>query len=189
VTFVSYGKLHTVDATTGQVREVSGGATAGGIAWIDRDHLLFDTPGGLGAVAADGSPVSLVTSVDAAAGERRHTLPQMLPGVRRFLYLALNRNPDESGVYLASLDGGQRALVLKTRHKARFLPPDRLLLVRDHALVMLRFDPGSGRIRGDADVFSHDISTVDEAGIGGFSGPPSYDSRQSRPQHSVQSVT
>jgi Tol biopolymer transport system component len=52
-------------------------------------------------------------------------------------------------VYLGSLDEAQPRRVLATDASAAFVPPDRLVFVRDDVLMAVRFDPDQGTVVGE----------------------------------------
>ena len=94
--------------------EVSGGPSqtlvahalrgAPAYAWSREDVILFNAGTGLARVSASGGAASTVTTLDTARGETRHTFPSFLPDGRHFVYVRSATRPENSGVYVGSLD-------------------------------------------------------------------------------------
>jgi Tol biopolymer transport system component len=74
--------------------------------------------------------------------------PEFLPDGRRFLFYAFGFS-DGVGVYVGSLDSQDVRRVIRADAAAVFLPPDRLLLARDDALLAQSIDLGSLEPRGE----------------------------------------
>lgn len=58
--------------------------------------------------ASGGTPVA-VTELDAARDETGQTNPVMLPDGRRFLYIRVSRNPEQTAMVVGSLDAAPSA--------------------------------------------------------------------------------
>jgi serine/threonine protein kinase len=127
---------------------------ARGGTWSVEDVILFTADAGtfrttsvlMRVPASGGTPVP-VTRL--AENERSHRWPQFLPDGHRFLFFSALAGPDVQGVYLGSLDEAQPRRVLATDASVAFVPPDRLLFVRDDVLMAARFDPVQGTIAGE----------------------------------------
>jgi serine/threonine protein kinase len=80
------------------------GAVIGG-SWSHDDVILFGTEarGVMRVPAAGGDPVSL-TRLDSARMERVHGFPVFLPDGQHFLYSRFSSVPENSGIYVGSLD-------------------------------------------------------------------------------------
>jgi dipeptidyl aminopeptidase/acylaminoacyl peptidase len=73
-----------------------------------------------------------------------------LPDGRHFLYLAHSTNPENSGIYVGSLDSKEAKLVLTANSFALYSPPGYLLFVRAGTLLAQAFDADRLEVRGDA---------------------------------------
>lgn len=132
------------------------GAFWGG-AWADDDTLLFGGPAGLRRVAASvGDEPVPWTELDARAGEFSHRFPVLLPGGRRFVYLALSTHADREGFYIGSLDDRGMKRWLRPGHSkaaVAFGVDGRLnlLFVGEHGeLLAQAFDASQTTLTGDA---------------------------------------
>ena len=63
-----------------------------------------------------------------------HRVPHFLPDGRHFLFYAAG-TPEAAGIYLGSLDGGAPPRLTAADSAGAFLPPDRVVFVRQGTLV------------------------------------------------------
>ena len=142
--FFSDGKLRIVEASGGPVRAIADAPNSRGGAWSPRGVIVF-APNfrlGLWRVPVSGGPATLFTRLE----ESRHTThrwPSFLPDGKHVLYLAANHaNPrsEDSGIYVASLDGGTPRRLITSYGSAQYAS-GWLLSVRDTSLLAFPFDP------------------------------------------------
>lgn len=154
IAFFSGNKLRTIGIDGGapvDVCEAIGPNRAG--AW-NRDGVILmsaQTPRGdnvIHRVAAAGGRPTPITQLDGTAADWQHTLPEFLPDGRRFLYLALASEKEDSSVFMASLDSTERERLLDVRSQASYAEPGYLLYRRGEALLAHPFDLASGRFSG-----------------------------------------
>ena len=98
-------------------------------------------------VAATGGEPVAVTRTDPPR-QISHRHPQFLPDGRHFLFYAAG-TPEAAGIYLGSLDGAAPARLTPAESGAAFLPPDRVIFVRQGTLVARRLDLARGVLMGD----------------------------------------
>jgi hypothetical protein len=77
-----------------------------------------------------GGEVRQATQLDSAREETDHGPPQILPDGKHFLFQVLSGRPENTGMFIASLDGKGRTHVLTTNLNALFAPPGYLVFVR-----------------------------------------------------------
>ncbi len=157
--FFARGKLKTVEASGGPVQVIADAPTARGGTWGKNGIIVFtpDFRGGLYRVPASGGATAPLTKVELSR-HTTHRWPSYLPDGKHVLYLAANHaNPrsDQSGIYVASLDGGEPRRVMPSYGSAQYVP-GYLLSVRDSNLMAAPFDPdrlsvtgGSVRVAGN----------------------------------------
>jgi serine/threonine protein kinase/sugar lactone lactonase YvrE len=142
--FFSDGKLRIVEASGGPVRAIADAANARGGAWSSRGVIVF-APNfrlGLTRVAASGGPATPFTRLEEGR-QTTHRWPSFLPDGTHVLYLAANHaNPrsEDSGIYVASLDGGSPRRLMTSYGSAQYAS-GWLLSVRDTSLLAYPFDP------------------------------------------------
>jgi Tol biopolymer transport system component len=135
------------------------GVVIGG-SWNHEDVILFGTEasGVMRVPAAGGVPVSL-TRLDSARMERVHAFPVFLPDGRHFLYSRFSTVPENSGVYVGSLDAkpeeqGARRLTASAIGTQFWPFPDasggKLLFQRGSTLLAQTLDTTRLELKGDA---------------------------------------
>jgi dipeptidyl aminopeptidase/acylaminoacyl peptidase len=124
-------------------------------------------------VSASGGTPSAVTALDASRKETRHAFPTFLPDGRRFLYLRTSTVPENSGVYLGSLDvepeGQDSRQLLATTVGPTYVPSlqqgrGHLLFWREGALWAQAFDEGRVELLGDPIPVAQQVSINFAAG-------------------------
>ena len=125
------------------------GLSVGG-SWNHDGVIIFgQSPGGIMRVSANGGSASPLTTLDPSRGEIRHVLPSLLPDGRHFIYLRYSSRPENSGVYVGSLDARPQEqsskMLLPTPYGVAYVPSSdsgfgHLLFVRAGTLMMQSFD-------------------------------------------------
>src|SRR6185295_5816135 len=147
--FFAANKLQRIDLGGGAPQVLADAPSGRGGTW-NRDGVIVYAPmpaTTLMRVPATGGPSVAVSRL--AAGQSSHRWPQFLPDGRRFLFLSAQGKSSGNGVFLGSLDGGEPTRLLEDEVAGMFSPPDTLLLVRQNALVAVRFDPARRVASGD----------------------------------------
>ena len=124
-----------------------------GATWADDGRIYFspDFSSGLVSVPASGGSQAELTTVDLAAGESNHLLPEVLPGSHSLLFTIWKGGDfSAASIWSLSLATGQRTLVLESASAPRYLPPGFLLFARNGALFAARFDPDRLAVIGEA---------------------------------------
>jgi eukaryotic-like serine/threonine-protein kinase len=142
------------------------GISSGG-SWSDTGTILFarQTVGPLWRVAALGGEPVPVTALDPPR-QISHRQPHFLPDGRQFLFLA-EGVPEAAGLYLGSLEGGVPRRLTATDSGGAFVPPDRVVFVRQGALVARRLDLALGALTGDPETLADGVGW-ERYGRGGF---------------------
>jgi len=117
-------------------------------AWGDGVIVFVNANGALSRVPVQGGQPSPLTTLDASTHERGHLWPQFLSDGRHFLYVS---SGDRTGVFVDSVDGGQRAHVMDmegTGSTIRYVPGS-LFFVENGVLWVRPFDESSRRLTGE----------------------------------------
>ena len=120
--FYARGKLKKVslggpipqDLADAAVDVASGAWNADGIIVFGRA-----TGDGLFRISAEGGRTAPVTTLDTTRGEVGHRWPQFLPDGRRFIFYVRSTIPTNSGVYVGSIDSGEKTQVLSLHRQRR----------------------------------------------------------------------
>jgi eukaryotic-like serine/threonine-protein kinase len=146
VGFFGQGKLKTVDIETGQIRTLAEAGAARGGTWNRDDVILFAPRAGTGLYrisAAGGQPTPV--KVDTAGT----WFPSFLPDGRHFLFfMAAPTQPENAGVFVASLDSSTARRLVTARSRAVHAP-GHLLFWREGALVAQAFDETALEVHGN----------------------------------------
>lgn len=120
---------------------------------------------------AGGTP-SPVTRIDASRQEIQHGGPAFLPDGHHFLYHRASRVPENSGIYVGSIDATPEsqstARLLATDSVSVYVPSSSsrdgfLLFLRDGSLLAQAFD-GRSQLRGEAIPITNDVGNLGSYG-------------------------
>ena len=147
--FGSGGKLKTIDVSGGPATVVANAPHLGGGTWSRQGAILFvpDFRKGLYRVAASGGTPVPVMMLDPSKFQY-YLWPQFLPDGKHFLYLGVASDPQNTGIYFATLGGNENRLVLRSDNRAVYASGG-LLYGRGTTLVWQAFDPHRGQLRGE----------------------------------------
>jgi eukaryotic-like serine/threonine-protein kinase len=146
--FFADGAVKRVELNGGPSQRIARAEELLGAAWSSTGVIVFSERYALYQVPASGGTPALVASLDLSRQENSLRVPEFLPDGRRFLYSARSGRPENTSVYLASLEGGMPRRLLNTRWPVRHASSDVLMYVRDDALVAQSFDAERGALTG-----------------------------------------
>ena len=166
--FYARGKLKKVSlggAAPQDLADVAVDVASG--TWNADGIIVFGvaTGGGLFRISAEGGPAVPVTTLDAARVETGHIWPQFLPDGRRFIFYVRSSIPANSGVYVGSIDSGEKTQVLSSTANAVYAGSGHLLFEQAGNLMVQPFDAKLRVLTGQASAFGDHV----------FAGPgPNY---------------
>jgi Tol biopolymer transport system component len=181
VVFQTGGKLKKAALSGGLPQSVCDlpGTVIGG-SWNHEDVILFGTEarGVMRVPASGGDPVSL-TRLDTSRKERVHAFPVFLPDGRHFLYSRFSTVPENSGIYVGSLDakpdeqGGTR--LTASAIGAQYAPfadssAGKLLFQRGSTLLAQTLDTTRFKLTGEAEVVAEQVGNYRALGFFSASG-------------------
>jgi eukaryotic-like serine/threonine-protein kinase len=110
-------------------------------AWSRNGTIIFSrgVASGLYRITTAGETHVQLTQVDASRNEIEHTFPYFLPDGRHFIYLVRNAQPENSAIYVGSLDSKETKSLLQV-HSNTVYAPGYLLFVRENTLMAQAFD-------------------------------------------------
>jgi Tol biopolymer transport system component len=147
--FFAEGKVKVIDADGSHVDTLTDVTHPCGGDWNADGVLVFGSDTGIHRVAQDGTGRLPLTTLDRARGEYRHCWPEFLPDGRHFLYVARSREPDQTSLYLASLDSPTRKRIMPGYSRVAYAATGHLLFVRNAVLFAQPFDARTGALRGE----------------------------------------
>ncbi len=169
--FFAEGKLKRIDRAGGAAQVLcSSSIWVGGGTWSRDGIILFSTTGlPLQRIPETGGVPKPVTTLDGSRREFSHARPMFLPDGRRFLYLALSDNPEESAIYQGSVDSPQVRRVLQAESGAG-IAGSYLLHFSSRSLVAQRYDADRASVTGEAITIADGIESDSPLRSGGFFG-------------------
>jgi Tol biopolymer transport system component/predicted Ser/Thr protein kinase len=148
----SAGSLKKVPIAGGPAETITTSPASFGGTW-NRDGVILFSPGPgsriLRVPSAGGSPTP-VTLADASRQSLVDDWPYFLPDGKHFLYTIDTSNPENSGIYVGSLDSKETKLILKSYSSALYASPGYLLFNRAGTLLAQPFDADRLEVKGDA---------------------------------------
>jgi serine/threonine protein kinase len=124
------------------------GETVTDTTWGTRDTILVASGvDGIVSVSAEGGTITPVTVVDTSLHENTHRNPSFLPDGHHFLYSVIGSS-DQSGVYVGSLDGKTKRLLLHVLTSAVYAQPGHVLFVDGDTLLGQTFDADRLELKG-----------------------------------------
>ncbi|HEX2455773.1 MAG TPA: protein kinase [Vicinamibacterales bacterium] len=147
--FFANGMLRRVPAAGGEVKVINQAPNDfRGATWGARDTILLaGGVEGIGSMNAAGGTITPVTVVDTSLNENTHRNPSFLPDGVHFLYSVIG-DSDHSGVYLGSLDGKTKRLLLHVLTSAVYAQPGYVLFVDGDRLLGQAFDADRLELKG-----------------------------------------
>jgi Tol biopolymer transport system component len=162
--------------------EISGGppqtlcdANAGPGTWSKDGVIVFRiTTSGLMRVPAGGGDCTQLTKFDPVLGDTNHRYPYFLPDGRHFLYQRVSNRPENTGIYIGSLD-----VKPEQQSTRRLMPAESnvvyasdgksgyLLFLREGTLFAQPFDVGKLELASDAVPIAEQVGSGSN-NMGGF---------------------
>ena len=173
VAFFAEGKLRKIAVAGGPPQTLCDAGSGRGGTWNREGVILFsngpDSPI-LRVPAAGGSPVPVSRIAGGAAG---HRFPFFLPDGVHFLYNAGSDKPEEAGVFVASIEGGNPVRLLPDMSSALYSPgpsggAGHLLFRREETLMAQPFDARSLKTTGEMFPVAEQVLTSANIGSGAF---------------------
>ncbi len=168
--FFAATKLLRIDVAGGSPQVLATAASGRGGTWNADDTILFtpNTPGPLFRIKASGGEEPVAVTVIEKGGAPSHRFPQFLPDGRHFFFFGQG-HPDLLGVYLGSLDGGPPKRLVAADTAAVFLPPNRVVFLRQGTLVTRGIDLAKGDLLDDAVTIADGVGWDANINIGAYS--------------------
>jgi eukaryotic-like serine/threonine-protein kinase len=172
IAFFAHGKLQRIAAAGGTPQTICDAQQGRGGSWGPNDTIIFSPAPGdpIYRVDAAGGRPTPVTAIDMAQGEFSHRWPSFLPDGQHFLYLVQgSRSAESYHIYLGSLDGKTRRVLVAANSNVIYADPGYLLYYKDRALQAQPFDAKSGEFRGDPVLISDMVQYNSAFGCANFS--------------------
>lgn len=123
IAFHQDGALKRIDLSGGAAQTLWNVPTGTNGSWGSSGVIVFQLRQVLYQIPATGGTATALTTLDLARQENSHRFPHFLPDGRRFLFVARSGRPENSSVYLASLDGMQPTRLFHALSAVRYAAP------------------------------------------------------------------
>jgi eukaryotic-like serine/threonine-protein kinase len=170
VGFFAGGKLKKLDVSGGPAQTLAVVATNRGGAWNREGVIVFgaNVAGPLYRMAAAGGPSTPVTTLDATRNQTLHCWPHFLPDGRHFLYLARSAQPENSAIYVGSLDSNDSKFLVNSDSSPAYAQPGYLLFLRQRTLMAQPFDARKLQLAGEPFPIAEQVGFNSATGRGFF---------------------
>ena len=160
------GALRRVSLSGGPSIVLSQAAGASrGASWGPDDSIVFatsDTSTGLLRVAAGGGETTVLTTPDAAQGERDHYFPSVLPRGRGVLFTIV-KDAKEQQVAVLDLQAKRSKTLIRSGSQAEYVETGHLIYADAGTLWAVRFDLARLELIGDAVPVVEHVMTLGRA--------------------------
>jgi Tol biopolymer transport system component len=174
--FQSSGRMRRIDLVGGPAKTLCDvpSALIGGFSTSEGVIIFGTGQTAVNRVSSDGGTPVAVTRSDSARQETYHALPSPLPDGRHFLYLRVSSNPENSGIFVGSVDAKSddppSRMVLATGYGARFVRSSEaghghLLFLRNGGLVRQGFDTRTLTLTGEPTPVAGQVGSFFAAGF------------------------
>ena len=147
--FFSTNKLKKIEATGGSAQTLCDAPSLYGGTW-NRDGVILvgvDNKG-ISRVSSAGGSLTQVLELDASRKEQAHAWPSFLPDGKHFIYQSWAGASETSAIFVASIDGGERKLLLKEDSSPSYIP-GYLLFARGSTLMAQAFSADKLQVSGE----------------------------------------
>jgi serine/threonine protein kinase len=169
--FFQGGKLRKIEVNGGPTQTIAEAPDGRGGSWSSRGVIIFAPTysGGIFQVPEAGGKATELTTLDTLRREETHRWPNFLPDGRHFTYLGRSTADEKTGLFLASLDSKDRALLLPVKSNAVYAAPGYLLFVRERTLMAQPFNAARSEVQGDAFPIAQEVGIDNARSFGFFS--------------------
>jgi eukaryotic-like serine/threonine-protein kinase len=170
--FINELKLKKIEIDGSPPRTICNTWRLLGATW-NQNVIVFANREGLYKVDASGGTPTQILRPDKSRREGI-SYPYFLPDGRHFLYTLQSSVPDDSGIYIGSLDSNERKRVLSEVSRVAYASPGYLIVTEGDALMAEAFDPEKFELKGKAFPvvergFQDGFFSVSDKGLLGYS--------------------
>jgi Tol biopolymer transport system component len=163
--FFAQGRLKTVPAGGGPVKEVARATDPRGGSWSPNGTIVFGSGnGGVFRVADAGGEPSEITKLDTSLQDGSHRWPSFLPDGTHFLVNVRSGLANRRGVYVGSLDGSKPKFLASTDVGALYAN-GYLLFLNGNTLLAQKFDEERLELGGPTFVVAEGVSRSSTAQV------------------------
>jgi eukaryotic-like serine/threonine-protein kinase len=168
--FFTENKLKKVEATGGSPQTICDVRSPGSGTWNREGVILFGQENApIQRVSASGGIATPALKFDESRKETGHYSPSFLPDGRHFLYESWITAAEDAAIFVASLDGTDRKLLLKNDSNAAYAAPGFLLFARETTLMAQPFDAARLQLSGEPFPVAEQVTFTGQYSYSNFS--------------------
>ncbi len=168
--FFAENKLKKIEVTGGSPRTICDVLFPNSGTWNREGVILFGQENtAVQRVSASGGNAAPALKLDESRKETGHYSPRFLPDGRHFLYQSWVTKPEDSAIFIASLDGADRKLLLNNDSNAVYAAPGFLLFARETTLMAQPFDADRLLLSGEPFSVAEQVFFKDQYSYSNFS--------------------
>jgi Tol biopolymer transport system component len=163
VGFFANGKLQKMTVSGGTPQALASASAGRGGSWGSKGVIIYapDANSPIQRINADGTGLAPVTRSIRTAEDQTHRWPVFLPDGDHFLFWAGNfgnvKDDRSSGIYLSSLEGKERKLVVLGHSSFGYDAHDLFYADDQKQLVSISFDASAGTVSGSTTVVANAV--------------------------------
>jgi len=163
VGFFANGKLQKIAIAGGEPQVLATALAGRGGSWGTKGVIIYsaDAQSSIQRIAADGTGMATVTHSIRTAEDQSHRWPVFLPDGDHFLFWSGNfanlKDDRASGIYMSSLEGKERKLVLLSHSSVGYGAHSLFYADGQRQLVSVAFDPSTGNVSGSPTVVANSV--------------------------------
>jgi dipeptidyl aminopeptidase/acylaminoacyl peptidase len=164
IAFITDGKLKKIDIAGGNPTLITDVGPLRGADWNSSGVILLarNSSNVIERITDSSGPITPVTKPDTARKEILQALPIFLPDGNHFLYVAVEGKPEDSGIFITSLnDPSKSTRVIALQPKAfngiQFVLPNILIYSNEGKVIAQRLDKNWTGVQGSPTVLGEDL--------------------------------
>jgi Tol biopolymer transport system component len=169
IIFIAEGKLKKIDLAGGNPNLIAEVGPLRGADWNGSGVILLARTSSnvIERISDSGGPIAPVTKLDTSRQETLQALPVFLPDGNHFLYVSVGGKPEDSGIFVSSLDANAKptrviALQPNRFNEMAFVSPGILIYSNEGKVIAQRLETSGSKVQGNPVVLGEDLD-------GGFS--------------------
>ena len=164
IAFIAEGKLKKIDLAGGNPNLLTEVGSLRGADWNSSGIILLARTSSnvIERITESGGPITPVTKLDTSRQEALQALPVFLPDGNHFLYVSVGGKPEDSGIFVSSLNASEKSTRVIALQPNRFngmsyASPGILIYSNEGKIIAQRLDKSGSKVQGSPTVIGEDV--------------------------------